>query len=97
MPVKTCNHMESDKMTKKLLDQRDDKKSWEVNSDSNIGSTNIACIGKTKPYKKGKCKQEQARPFLYDRPECDRKFPLPRPILSNGMIPSPLKIKTNTM
>lgn len=81
MLVKTCNHMEPDKMTKKLLDQRSDKKSWEVHSDSDIRNYKIACIGKTQPHKKAKCKQEQARPLL------SNKFPLPKPILSNGVIP----------
>lgn len=74
-------------MTKKLLDQHNDKKPWEVHSDSDIGSYKIACIGKTQPHKKGKCKQEQARPSLYNHLSGDIKFPEPKPILSNGEIP----------
>lgn len=71
-------------MTKKLLDHNTIIPS-EVTQENH---TIITRMGKTKPHKsKRNCKPSRARPILYNRLKGDRKFPTPKPILSNGVIP----------
>lgn len=72
-------------MTKKLIDHHTVENTGGLLC-SDIGFYKIACIGKTKLHNKKKRKQGQARPLLYPHHE-GSKFPQPKPILSNGLIP----------
>lgn len=73
LPFAPFPDMEPDQTMKKLLDHNA-VRSGEVSQENPII---ISRMGKTKPHNKGNCKPSRARP----------NFPIPKPILSNGMIP----------
>ena len=81
---------------KKLLDQCIVKKATEVDLQNHITLDNKPSLEKgLQPFKKilitKHPKQEKARPLNYNPFSGDGfKFPLPKPILSNGVVPEAL-------
>lgn len=68
---------------KKFLDHHTNNKMMGVKGEN---LRIISRMGKMKLHSKSH-KPSRARPLLYDHPLGDRKFSLPKPILSNGVIP----------